>query len=189
MPARVLPAFSAALLVAALSAPPALACTFHQTNVGSFFEVTYPGSLNVAAATAQARSEGRLSKTPLGRGFFGYAKVAGSMKNLGDRFGSVHDAAKTDFFVILAGHQLWTEYRVDESADAKAYRVQVHAAAPQDGTPVVVISFDAVMALQAGALSAEEATDTGLLQIRGDATGRVAAVLHEAFLMKQAASR
>ena len=85
MPRILVRTLSTALLVVALSASQALACAFHQPGVGSLFEVTYPGSLKVAAATAQARSEGRLPKIPLARGLFGYARVSGSMTDLGNR--------------------------------------------------------------------------------------------------------
>ncbi len=176
-----------ALMVVALSASQALACTFHQTAIGSLFEVTYPGSLKVAAATAQARSDGRLSKARLERGFLGFMRVSDSLTDLGDRFDSVSEAAMVDFSVVLAGQQLWTEYRVKETADVTAYRVQVHAAAPQDERPVVVTSYDVVVALLSGMLTTEEATDAGLLQIRGDGSGRVATMLREALRVEQAA--
>ncbi len=187
MPCILVRTLSAALLAVALSAQQALACTFHQTSVGSLFEVTYPGSLRVAAATAQARSEGRLSNTRLERGFLGFMRVSGSLKDLGDRFDLVPEAALIDFFVVLAGQQLWTEYRIKEAADVTAYLVHVHAAPPQDDTPVVVTSYDVVVALLAGTLTTEEAIDAGLLLIRGDGSSHVTAVFREALRVEQAA--
>ena len=178
---------SAVLLALGLSVSQALACTFHQTGVGSFFEVTYPGSLKVAAATAQARAEGRLAKARLGRGLFGLARASGAMNSLGDRFDLAPQSATTDFFVILAGQQLWTEYRLVETDGTKAYRVQVHADAPRDDATVVVTSYDVVVALLAGTLTMDEAVDENLVQIRGDESGRVAAFFGQALLVEQAA--
>ncbi len=187
MPSKVIPSLAAALLFLALPAAQGLACTFHQTGVGSFFEATYPGSLQVAAATARARSEGRLADSRLERGLFGLARATGAMRDLGDRLDLAPEAAMTDFYVILAGQQLWTDYRVTGIAGPKAFGVQVHADAPRDGTPVAVTSYDTVVALLAGTLGPEEALEAGLLRFRGDESGRVRALFGEAFSVERAA--
>ncbi|MDJ0609231.1 MAG: hypothetical protein QNJ67_09665 [Kiloniellales bacterium] len=187
MSSKVIPTLAAALIFLAFPAAPGLACTFHQTGVGSFFEPTYPGSLEVAAATARARSEGRLADSRLERGLFGLARATGAMRDLGGRLELAPEAAMTDFYLILAGQQLWTDYRVTEIGGAQAFGVQVHADAPRDGTPVAVTSYDTVVALLAGTLSPQEAADTGLLRFRLDGSGRVRALFGEAFSVEKAA--
>ena len=174
-------------LALALASPQALACTFHLTSFGSFFEKTYPGSMSVAAAVASARTEQRLKATPLENGDSGLSRASIELQALGRRLDLVREAPRTDFFLILAGQQLWTYYRLTSLADRETYGVHVHTMAPVHEVPVVVTSYYVVHALRGGDMTFSEARDLGLIQIRDDADGHVTALFAAAFGMQEQA--
>lgn len=187
MPSLTVRVVSAVVLSVALSTSQALACTFHQIGFGTPFEATYPGSLKVAAAVAQARADGRLSETQIESGYLGLQRASRAMAKIGNRLDRASGAGVTDFSVILAGQQLWTQYAANIGAARKAYRVNFHTAAPVRDTPVVVTSYYVVFALLDGSLPISEAIDSGLVLIHRDTTGQVATLLTSAFSQKQAA--
>ena len=157
-----------------------MACTFHQTNFGSLFEETYPGSLRLVAAVAAARSDGRLPVAQLETGNLGLMRASFALRRLGSRLAMAGEAPQVDFFVILAGQQLWTYYEAARHGERKSYNVHVHKAAPTHPVPVVVTSYYVVEGLQDGVLTFAEAVDAGLVRIRDDKSGQVAALFGEA---------
>ena len=184
MPSKIVQYLCAVLLFIALLPSPILACTFHNINFGSLFEATYPGSLEVAAATARARSEGKLPRTELESGNLGFFKASRLLERLGVRLAGAPEAAKVDFFLVLAGQQLWTYYRVKSNSNQKVYAVHVHTAPPLHAVPVVLTSYFAVEALHHGTITIQSALDDGLVQIRGDRRHLVASALKEGLSTK-----
>ena len=132
----------------AIFASQALACTLHVTTFSSLFSPTYPGSLNVAIAVGNARSENRLTGTPLENGEPGLMRASTTLKKLGYRFDRTGELPKSDFFLILAGQQLWTYYRAKKFGVKPAYAVHVHSAEPIHDVPVVVTSYLVIRALK-----------------------------------------
>ena len=182
MPAPIVRAVGVVFFFIAVASSQALACGFHPTNMGSIFERSYPGSLSVAAAVAAARSEGRIPETRLESGNLGFWKASFELRRLGSLFDLARETPKVDFFLVLAGPQLWTHYRVRDHSDRKDYEVLVHATAPVHEVPVVVTSYYAIAALREGALTFDEAIDFGLVQVSGNGGGHVAALFSESLV-------
>jgi hypothetical protein len=180
MPKAIFRVLLAVLLSTVVFSWQSMACTFHQTNFGSLFEETYPGSLSVVAAVAAARSDGRLPVAQLETGNLGLMRASFALRRLGSRLAMAGEAPQVDFFVILAGQQLWTYYQATRRGERKRYNVHVHTAAPTLSAPVIVTSYYVVEGLQDGALTFAEAVDAGLVRIRDDKSGQVAAMFGEA---------
>ena len=169
------------LMSLAVATPQVKACTFHMASFSSIFDETYPGSLSVAAAVARARSDNRLTQESLESGEMGLIKASYKLNKLGRHLNSSASLPKVDFFLMFAGQQLWTYYRVKQFSDQPVYAVHVHSAAPVHDVPVVVTSYYVVAALQEGVMSFDEAVATGLIQIRNDPAGRVSTMFRETF--------
>ena len=175
---RILPVLVVAVVT---STPQALACTFHMTSFGTFFESTYPGSLNVSLAVAKARSEEQLPGAPLEDGDLGLLRASHELKKLGTQLDAASESARSDFFLLLAGQQLWTNYRAKGFGGGPGYDVHVHSARPTHDVPIVVTSYFVVLALKDGTMTFEEALDRGLVRIDNDENGKVAALFREIF--------
>jgi hypothetical protein len=158
------------------------------TSFGTIFDQTYPGSLSVVAAVASARSEDRLPVEPLDSGETGLITASYKLNQLGRRFDAETASAKVDFFLMFAGQQLWTYYRVKQFSGQPSYGVHVHSAAPVHDVPVVVTSFYVVSAMQDGTITFSEAMESGMIRISNDREGHVAKMFHEAFGSEQQAS-
>jgi hypothetical protein len=158
-----------------------LACALHVTNLSSFFAQTYPGSLNVAMAVGNARSENRLPGTPLENGELGLLRASYALNKLGHRLNVASLLPKTDFFLMFAGQQMWTYYRAKTFTDQFAYGVHVHSAEPNHDVPILVTSYYVVLALQEGVMTFTEALDDGFIQIRNDKEGSVTTMFLETF--------
>ena len=175
------PAVTAGVVTVMMASTQVLACTFHMTSFGSIFEPTYPGSLSVVAAVANARSEERLGARILESGDAGLLRASHELNKLGRRLNRLEDHPKSDFYVIFAGQQLWTYYRASKFSARPTYQVHVHTAAPHHEVPVLVTSYYVVEAFQEGRLTYEQALEAGLVQVRNDDQDIVSALFSRAF--------
>lgn len=174
-------ALSLVFAFVAVASSRTLACSLHVTSFKPFFAQTYPGSLNVAIAVGNARSENRLPGAPLENGELGLLRASFALNKLGHRLNLAGQLPKTDFFLIFAGQQLWTYYRVKKFTGQPEYGVHVHSAEPNHDVPVVVTSYYVVLALQDGSMTFAEALDGGLIQVRNDKKAYVNTIFHETF--------
>ena len=169
------------LVFAAATSSQVLACALHVFSPNSIFGPTYPGSLSVAAAVGNARSENRLPGAPLDKGEAGLFRASIALKKLGRRFDAAAEIPRVDFFLIIAGQQMWTYYRVKKLSGQAEYAVHVHVAEPLHDVPVVVTSYFVVLALHNGDMTFTEAYDGGLIQVRNDKDGHIGSMFQETF--------
>ena len=187
MPSHSIAVLAPAVLALGLSIPSAQACLLHQATFGLLFQPAYPGSLEVAAAAGQAEKDKLLPAAPNRDGEVTLKAISSEMEKLGRRLDRVPETHKVEFFVMLAGQQLWTHYRVIRDPLGAAYSVNAHTNRPFHKVPIVITSYPVIVALHDGALTLDNALDARLIDIRSDDGNTVAALLREALLVEQAA--
>ena len=191
----------AAIATLAAACGSAVACGFHPGLKGGL-SVTYPGSLRVAVAVAEARRRDLLppasprtsARAPCFVGSFsarGPSRTASEglcaytaallrlhqlKLRLEQSMESAAEGAGTEFSLVLVGPRLWSHYRL--AADVVLARHHV------DG-PIrdraVVLTHEAVLeAVLAGALDAGHAMEAGLIAVAGPEGARVSTLLVKA---------
>ena len=131
--------------------------------------ISYPGSIDVAVAVANARSDGLLPPvsseaiTNEGR----RQQILADLRLLQTRLnavrGEITDAGAATFSLVLVGPGLWSHYRVTPGGVLANY----HTDGPLAGKAVVLTHATALRAILAGKLSIEHANELGLIAYSG----------------------
>lgn len=164
----------AIVTLSSLSLVSANACTLHGPADGGF-EVSYPGSLSVAVAVAEARREGVLPKVhrnTLDRDTQ-LEQIMDDLAQLQHRLDASRrnrtDNEPMAFSLVLVGPGLWAHYHVTPDA----VESHPHAAGPLDGHAVVMTHPAVLHALLQQTLTTEQAAKSGLFTFSGNDVRRV----------------
>ena len=151
------------LLVATRSS--AFACSLEPTMIGSFFEVSYPGSIEVALAVASARRDGIISpaNTESISNIIRLQRMLADLKHLRSRLVDGHGATES-FSLLLVGPGLWSNFYTSGGMILGQY----HVSGPLVDKAIVLTSDAVLKALLSGDLSIYQATELGLITYSGE---------------------
>mgnify|MGYP000688651385 CR=1 FL=1 len=125
------------------------------------FQLSWPGSLDIAMATSAAISTDRLSPIPAIMGKEGFSR---SYQWLNQLKGSLKDGQLPgNVSILLVDSGLWSRVRGKESL-----LLQTHTEGPVRQDRIMLTSEAGINALLSGQLSAAQATELGLLVIQDD---------------------
>jgi hypothetical protein len=151
------------LLLCAMATGPlplAMACGYDAIYPNPF-EQSWPGSLDVAMATAAAISDRKLDPVPKITGPDGFSR---SYQWLNQLKGSLKDGQLPgNVSILLVDSGLWSRVRGKESL-----LLQTHTEGPARQDRIMLTSEAGINALLSGQLSASQATELGLLVIQDD---------------------
>lgn len=140
--------------------PVAMACGYDAIYPNPF-EQSWPGSLDVAMATAAAISDRKLDPVPKITGPDGFSR---SYQWLNQLKGSLKDGQLPgNVSILLVDSGLWSRVRGKESL-----LLQTHTEGPARQDRIMLTSEAGINALLSGQLSASQATELGLLVITDD---------------------
>jgi hypothetical protein len=149
---------AAALVAAACSGEAALACGYHGL-IGNPFKAGYPGSVRVAIATRGAIESGAIPEPESAVGALGLARSRRWLETLQVRLADRGLPDRLAVLVVNSG--LWSRF----THDGRAVALRFHAAGPEQGDQVLLVSEAALAALSAGAMSFDDARQRGLVRL------------------------
>lgn len=125
------------------------------------FEQSWPGTLDVAMATAAAVNDDRLTRLPPLTSEAGFARSQAWLQALKSRFQQV--GVRGGVSILLVDSGLWSRLRGKESL-----LLQLHTAGPYPKDRMMLLSEAALDALLAGTLTIEEALRLGVVTLPGE---------------------
>ncbi len=128
------------------------------------FQLSWPGSLDIAMATSAAISTDRLSPIPAIMGKEGFSRSYQWLNQL--RASLKTTGIPGNVSILLVDSGLWSRLRGKQTL-----LLQSHTQGPVEGDRVVLLSEAAIDALLAGRLSASAAVALGVMRIDEDAGG------------------
>ena len=137
--------------------------------------ISYPGSIDVAVAVANARSEGLLppASSEAITNQVRLQNMLADLRRLQVRLNKarneIPDAGVATFSLVLVGPGLWSHYRMTAGGVLANY----HTDGPIAGKSVVLTHAAALRAMLAGSLSIERASELGLLAYSGINTASI----------------
>jgi hypothetical protein len=160
---------TAALLSLSLgTAAPAGACGFDSGLDGSFGAI-HPKSITVAFAINDAVQAGVIGKAaiaPIVPGNAGYWRAVGHLNRFHALLAAAEAKPATPISIVFIDSNLWARM----VPTASGLELSVHTAGAQAGDAVIVTSEAIVTALLDRGLTADDATEKGLLAIDGPAS-------------------
>ncbi len=125
------------------------------------FEQSWPGTLDVAMATAAAVNDDRLAHLPPLTGEAGFTRSQAWLQALKSRFQQA--GVRGGVSILLVDSGLWSRLRGKESL-----LLQLHTPGPHADDRVMLLSEAALDALLAGTLTIEEALRLGVVALPGE---------------------
>lgn len=175
---------AAALLALGLAAPfsaQTQACGYDML-VGDPFATAWPGSLDVAIATANAISSNAISPIPPLAGGDGFVRAQQWLLQLKDSLQRADQPG--GFSILLVDSGLWSKMRGKE-----VLLLQLHSPAPTEKDKVVMISEAGLNALLSGQITLEQAQQLGVLTLSQDPDQQLGLHLHRALAQTAPASQ
>ncbi|WP_421181374.1 hypothetical protein [Aeromonas enteropelogenes] len=137
------------------------------------FEQSWPGTLDVAMATAAAVNDDRLTRLPPLTGEAGFTRSQAWLQALKSRFQQV--GVRGGVSILLVDSGLWSRLRGKESL-----LLQLHTPGPHADDRVMLLSEAALDALLAGTLTIETAVQLGVVTLQGEDGKQLLHDLHQA---------
>ncbi|MGN5152444.1 hypothetical protein ACTG23_21905 [Aeromonas enteropelogenes] len=137
------------------------------------FEQSWPGTLDVAMATAAAVNDDRLARLPPLTGEAGFTRSQAWLQALKSRFQQV--GVRGGVSILLVDSGLWSRLRGKESL-----LLQLHTPGPHADDRVMLLSEAALDALLAGTLTIETAVQLGVVTLQGEDGKQLLHDLHQA---------
>ena len=140
-----------------------------EPGINGGITVSYPGSIDVAIAVAGARSNGLLppANNEATANEVRLQNILADLRRLQARLNAarieVADADPATFSLVLVGPGLWSHYRMTAGGVHGNY----HTAGPLADEAVVLTHATALRAMLDGSLSAEQASELGLIAYSG----------------------
>lgn len=147
-----------ALAAVAFAGEAALACGYHGL-IGNPFEASYPGSVRVAIATRGAIESGAIPEPDSAVGTLGLARSRRWLETLRVRL--AEQGLRDQLAVLVVDSGLWSRF----THDGRAAALQFHAAGPEQGDRVLLVSEAGLAALSAGAMRFDDARQRGLVRL------------------------
>ena len=141
--------------------------------VGDPFATAWPGSLDVAIATANAISSHRISPIPPLAGGEGFVRAQQWLLQLKDLLQRADQSG--GFSILLVDSGLWSKMRGKE-----VLLLQLHSPAPTPQDRVVMVSEAGLNALLTRQISVEQAQQLGVLTLPQDPGQQLGLHLHRA---------
>ena len=155
---------STAMLVLLITAKNAFACALELSVNGSFFEVNYPGSIEVAVAVASARRDGIIPPASIepASNMARLQNMLADLKRL--RLRLVNGQGATDSFsLLLVGPGLWSNFYTSGNMILGQY----HVSGPLANKSTVLTSDAVLRALLSDELGIHQAMELGLITYSG----------------------
>ena len=151
-----------------------------EPNIGGGLTVSYPGSLEVAVAVAEARRKGLLPQatSTVASNQSRLHQMLADLRRLQSRLdhgGSVDTSAS--FSIVLVGPGLWSRYYLTPRGAIAQY----HTPGPGDDEVVVMMHPLVLQALLRGSLTTSVATESGLLVFSGKGSSPVQNAFESSF--------
>ncbi|MFM5441292.1 hypothetical protein ACET9K_17730 [Aeromonas enteropelogenes] len=137
------------------------------------FEQSWPGTLDVAMATAAAVNDDRLARLPPLTGEAGFTRSQAWLQSLKSRFQQA--GVRGGVSILLVDSGLWSRLRGKESL-----LLQLHTPGPHADDRVMLLSEAALDALLAGTLTIETAVQLGVVTLQGEDGKQLQHDLHQA---------
>ncbi|MEL3923199.1 hypothetical protein [Aeromonas enteropelogenes] len=137
------------------------------------FEQSWPGTLDVAMATAAAVNDDRLARLPPLTGEAGFTRSQAWLQALKSRFQQA--GVRGGVSILLVDSGLWSRLRGKESL-----LLQLHTPGPHADDRVMLLSEAALDALLAGTLTIETAVQLGVVTLQGEDGKQLLHDLHQA---------
>lgn len=137
------------------------------------FEQSWPGTLDVAMATAAAVNDDRLARLPPLTGETGFTRSQAWLQALKNRFQQA--GVRGGVSILLVDSGLWSRLRGKESL-----LLQLHTPGPHADDRVMLLSEAALDALLAGTLTIETAVQLGVVTLQGEDGKQLQHDLHQA---------
>ncbi|BEE18366.1 hypothetical protein VAWG006_26190 [Aeromonas enteropelogenes] len=137
------------------------------------FEQSWPGTLDVAMATAAAVNDDRLARLPPLTGEAGFTRSQAWLQALKSRFQQA--GVRGGVSILLVDSGLWSRLRGKESL-----LLQLHTPGPHADDRVMLLSEAALDALLAGTLTIETAVQLGVVTLQGEDGKQLQHDLHQA---------
>lgn len=137
------------------------------------FEQSWPGTLDVAMATAAAVNDDRLARLPPLTGEAGFTRSQAWLQALKNRFQQA--GVRGGVSILLVDSGLWSRLRGKESL-----LLQLHTPGPHADDRVMLLSEAALDALLAGTLTIETAVQLGVVTLQGEDGKQLLHDLHQA---------
>lgn len=125
------------------------------------FEQSWPGTVNIAMATAAAVSSDRLAPLPVLTGEAGFTRSQAWLQSLKSRFQKA--GIKGGISILLIDSGLWSRVRGKESL-----LLQLHTPGPHPTDRVMLLSEAAINAMLEGTLTIEQGLQLGVVKLQGD---------------------
>ncbi|MEZ6960439.1 MULTISPECIES: hypothetical protein [unclassified Aeromonas] len=137
------------------------------------FEQSWPGTLDVAMATAAAVNDDRLARLPPLTGEAGFTRSQAWLQALKSSFQQA--GVRGGVSILLVDSGLWSRLRGKESL-----LLQLHTPGPHADDRVMLLSEAALDALLAGTLTIETAVQLGVVTLQGEDGKQLLHDLHQA---------
>ncbi|WP_421227456.1 hypothetical protein [Aeromonas enteropelogenes] len=137
------------------------------------FEQSWPGTLDVAMATAAAVNGDRLARLSPLTGEAGFTRSQAWLQALKNRFQQA--GVRGGVSILLVDSGLWSRLRGKESL-----LLQLHTPGPHADDRVMLLSEAALDALLAGTLTIETAVQLGVVTLQGEDGKQLQHDLHQA---------
>lgn len=141
------------------------------------FEQSWPGTLDVAMATAAAVNDDRLARLPPLTGEAGFTRSQAWLQALKSRFQQA--GVRGGVSILLVDSGLWSRLRGKESL-----LLQLHTPGPHADDRVMLLSEAALDALLAGTLTIETAVQLGVVTLQGEDGKQLQHDLHQALSLQ-----
>ncbi|HDX8593461.1 TPA: hypothetical protein RQN76_004335 [Aeromonas dhakensis] len=136
------------------------------------FEQRWPGTIDIAMATAAAVSSNKIAPLPILTGGAGLARSQAWLQTLKSRFKEANLHGGLSILLIDSG--LWSRIRGKESL-----LLQLHTNGPNPKDRVMLLSEAAINAMLEGALSIEQGIQLGIVELPGDDNKQLQRDLHK----------
>ncbi|MGY3945534.1 hypothetical protein [Aeromonas tecta] len=157
-----------------------MACGYDML-VGDPFALSWPGSLDIAIATADAISTRQISQIPALDGGEGFVRAQQWLRQLKE------DLQRADlpggFSILLVDSGLWSKMRGKE-----VLLLQLHSPPPTPTDRVVMVSEAGLNALLSKQISVDQAQQLGVLSLPQDPDNQLSLLLHKALASTDADS-
>jgi len=146
-----------------------------EPSINGGITISYPGSIDVAVAVANARSNGLLqAASPVAiPNEVLLQHMLADLRRLQTRLNKARDQIQEDnaapFSLVLVGPGLWSHFHMTSGGVLANY----HTEGPLDGKTVVLTHPVALRAMLAGSLTIERATELGLIAYSGGHTSPI----------------
>lgn len=137
------------------------------------FEQRWPGTVNIAMATAAAVSSDRLAPLPTLTGEAGFTRSQAWLYSLMSRFQKA--GVQGGISILLIDSGLWSRVQGKESL-----LLQLHTPGPHPTDRVMLLSEAAINAMLAGSLTIEGALQLGVVELQGQESEQLQRDLHKA---------